>query len=146
MADLRQSILDGRLQEADMQRMLEEQLAAEREKRVAHLQQMGIRRLMNAGLSRGWTAWHDLYQEQMHQKRMLQAAGARLRKPKLVAAFKHWEHDWEATQRAITEARQAAARRCCARGASSSSRSISCSSSTSLAELPSRASGHAATR
>ena len=33
------------------------ELEREKEKRVAHLQQLGVRRLMQQGLARGWAAW-----------------------------------------------------------------------------------------
>ena len=44
---------------------------------------------------RGWSAWHELYQEQVAQRQMLASAGARLLRPKLAASFSHWKTDWE---------------------------------------------------
>ena len=93
-------MLAGRGQEAERERLLQEQLAAEREKRVAHLQQLGVRRLMQQGLARGWTAWLDIYLDYQHKKRMLKTAASRLSKPKLVASFVKWQRDWEAEEAA----------------------------------------------
>ena len=90
----------GNGQEAERERLLQEQLAAEREKRVAHLQQLGVRRLMQQGLARGWTAWLDIYLDYQHKKRMLKTAASRLSKPKLVASFVKWQRDWEAEEAA----------------------------------------------
>ena len=67
----------------------------EREKRVAHAQHMAMMRLTKRDLVLGWTCWHDKYQAYSRSKRLLQGAGARLLKPKLVAAVKHWRRDWE---------------------------------------------------
>ena len=98
LAKARDDMLAGRGQEAERERLLQEQLAAEREKRVAHLQQLGVRRLMQQGLARGWTAWLDIYLDYQHKKRMLKTAASRLAKPKLVASFVHWQRDWEAEE------------------------------------------------
>ena len=43
-------MLSGRGEEAERTRLLQEELAAEKEKRVAHLQQLGVRRLMSRAL------------------------------------------------------------------------------------------------
>ena len=74
---------------------MQEELEREKEKRVAHLQQLGVRRLMQQGIARGWSAWLDVYLDYQHKKRMLQTAASRLAKPKLVASFLHWQRDWE---------------------------------------------------
>eukprot|EP00966_Prymnesium_polylepis_P117671 2720368-Prymnesium_polylepis.1 len=50
-------------------------------------------------LAKGWSAWYDQYAEHARRHRLLHGAGARLTKPKLVASFKHWFHDWDATQK-----------------------------------------------
>ena len=70
-------------------------LEAEKDKRVAHLQGIGVRRLMQQGLARGWGAWHEVYVEYRRKQRLLKNAGSRLTKPKLVHAFMHWQHDWQ---------------------------------------------------
>ena len=48
---------EGLSQFLSRDRQKAQELAREKEKRVAHLQQMGMKRLMNQGLARGWTAW-----------------------------------------------------------------------------------------
>ena len=84
---------------------LMEKLEEEREKRIAHLQQSAARRMGNAGVLRGWTAWQELYDEQVAQRQMLASAGARLLRPKLAASIAHWRAHWEAAARtAMAEA------------------------------------------
>jgi len=72
----------------------EEQLEAEKEKRVAHLQQQAARRIANAGIASGFGAWQEQWEEKARQKRMLAAAGARLARPALAAALAAWRQDW----------------------------------------------------
>ena len=66
---------------AEEQRALRE--AQEREKRVEALCAKAAKRMGNQGLIKGWTGWHEMWEEQARQKRMLAAAGARLAKPAL---------------------------------------------------------------
>ena len=80
-------------------------LEAEREKRVAHLQQVAARRVMQMGLARGWSAWLEQYDTHLMHQRMLKQAAARLLRPKLAAAATHWRMEWEAEEKA-TLARQ----------------------------------------
>ena len=70
-------------------------MQAEKEKRIAHTQQMAVRRIGKRDLTRGWVAWSDLYLEQRRRKNMLKAAGAKLTRPKLVASYSLWRRDWE---------------------------------------------------
>mgnify|MGYP003327648699 CR=1 FL=1 len=73
--------------EAEMQKQLLEQLEEQKEKRVAHLQQQAARRMGQADLANGWSVWWEQWEEVSRQKRMLAAAGAKLSRPGLVAAF-----------------------------------------------------------
>ena len=91
----RKAMLEGRGMEAERERLAAEQLEAERQKRVEHLAQVGMRRIMQQGLARGWSAWYDQWEEYTRNKRLLAAAGQRLTKPKLVQAFMHWQRDWD---------------------------------------------------
>ena len=77
-------------------KQMEEQLEAEKEKRVAHLQQQAMRRIANAGIASGFSAWQEQWAEAARQKRMLAAAAARLTRPALAAAVAHWRQDWHA--------------------------------------------------
>jgi Ca2+-binding EF-hand superfamily protein len=79
---------------SEAERLLEE----EREKRVAHLQAVGVRRLLQKGLARGWSAWLEAHQEKQRRLRMLKAAGARLLRPRLVAGYQHWQSSWKSEQ------------------------------------------------
>merc|ERR1711938_169508 len=79
------------------------QAEAEREKRIAHVQQMAAKRMMQAGLTKGWQTWLDLYLEHERQKRMLAAAAGRLARPALAAALTAWRKDWASEQRRALE-------------------------------------------
>ena len=74
-------------------------MAAEKQKRVEHTQQMAMRRLAKRDLSRGWVAWHDMFAEERRRRNLLKKAGAKLTKPKLVAAYLHWRRDWDADEK-----------------------------------------------
>ena len=82
-------------------KQMEEQLEAEKEKRVAHLQQQAMRRIANAGIASGFSAWQEQWAEAARQKRMLAAAGARLARPALAAALAGWVADWRAAEQAL---------------------------------------------
>ena len=56
---------------------------------------MGLKRMMNGALGRGWSAWHEMWSEKVRQRNLLKQAGSRLLKPKLVHSFSHWRKDWE---------------------------------------------------
>ena len=102
LADLRVELAGS----AEEQAALAEQQA--REKRVEALAAKAMKRIQNAGLTAGWTAWHDQWEEQAKQRRMLAAAGARLSRPQLAACVAHWCADWRAT--ALLEATKGPAR------------------------------------
>ena len=53
-----------------------------------------MRRIANAGIASGFSAWQEQWEEVARQKRMLAAAGARLARPALAAAVAHWRADW----------------------------------------------------
>ena len=82
-------------------KQMEEQLEAEKEKRVAHLQQQAMRRIANAGIASGFSAWQEQWEEAARQKRMLAAAGARLARPALAAALAGWVAEWRAAEQAL---------------------------------------------
>ena len=87
---------------AELQKQMELQakLEAEREKRVAHVQSIAVRRIGQMGLARGWSAWHGQWAEDARRRRKLVGAAARLAKPALAACMSHWRHDWEEASRA----------------------------------------------
>ena len=91
--------------QAEADKRLAQRMEEEREKRIAHLQRNAARRIMQMGLARGWSGWHDAWSEQRQRKRMLQAAAARLQRPMLTASLAHWRHDWDAERRAGERAR-----------------------------------------
>ncbi len=95
LEEARIAMLEGRGQEAELQRQMEERMAAEREKRIEHTKQQAIRRIGKRDLTRGWVAWYDQYEEHQRQMNALKFAGAKLLKPKLVSSIQHWKHHWE---------------------------------------------------
>ena len=57
-----------------MERLMHQKLEQEREKRLAQIQQIGIRRLANMGLARGWSAWHEMFSEKLRKQQLLRVA------------------------------------------------------------------------
>ena len=96
LEEARQAMLDGRGLEAELQRQMEERLAAEKEKRIEHTKEMAIRRIGKRDLARGWTAWSEQHLEKKRRAQVLKAAGNRLMRPKLTAGWQHWQRDWAA--------------------------------------------------
>ena len=82
-------------------KQMEEQLEAEKEKRVAHLQQQAARRIANAGIASGFSRWQEQWEEAARKKRLVLAAGARLARPALAAALTGWVADWRAAEQAL---------------------------------------------
>jgi len=77
---------------------LQKQLEEEKDRRVENLKSVAIRRIVLKELSKGWTAWVDMYEEQRRQVNLLKQAGARLSRPVLIHSYQHWRRDWDATQ------------------------------------------------
>ena len=84
--------------DAERDRRAAEEAAQAKEQRVAHLTQLAVRRLGKQGLGRGFGAWAEAYTEAVRRRRLLQAAGARLLRPKLVASYREWRDAWRAAE------------------------------------------------
>ena len=97
--EARKAMAEGRGLEMEKERQMQEQLEVERAKRVEHLANVGLRRMFQQGLARGWSAWHELWSEKVRQTNLLKSSAARLSKPKLVHAVSHWINDYEAEKR-----------------------------------------------
>lgn len=95
LAETRKELQQSQLREAELKRLSDVTLDEEKEKRVAHLQHLGVRRLANMSLARGWSAWLDVSREYQRKKRLLRGATGRLARPKLAACFSHWLRDWD---------------------------------------------------
>ena len=95
LEEARKAMAEGRGQEAELKRQMEERMAAEKEKRIEHTKEMALKRIGKRDLTRGWVAWHEMWAEEARRKRTLTAAGAKLTKPKLVACYTKWRRDWE---------------------------------------------------
>ena len=93
--EARTAMREGRGQEAELHRQMQEELEREKEKRIEHTKEMAMRRILKRDLSRGWMAWHGGWFEKRRRDNVKRAAGARLAKPKVVASFKHWHTDWQ---------------------------------------------------
>ena len=64
--------------ESGLRRAMEEEAAAEKEKRIEHLTEMAARRMGKKELSTGFESWAEMATENVRQKRLLAAAGSRL--------------------------------------------------------------------
>jgi Ca2+-binding EF-hand superfamily protein len=98
------TLLDGGA--AEMELKLQEQLEKERldkEKRVEHLCGMIARRMFRKDLSRGWSAWFDLWEEQARMRRAISRAAQKLRNPEVSAAYSIWKEFWSAANAALEE-------------------------------------------
>ncbi len=80
--------------EDQRQAELEERLEREREKRIEHTKEMAVRRFAKRELARGWNGWAVPYLEKKRTMRLLQAAAAKMLRPKLVAGFVKWRDDY----------------------------------------------------
>ena len=72
-----------------------EEMAALREQqakedRVELLRRQIMRRMMNQGISRGWTAWVEMWSAKTYAMARLREVGNRFRTPELAGAFTHW--------------------------------------------------------
>ena len=65
-----------------------------KEERVELLRRQIGRRMMNQGLVRGWTAWHELWSEKTYLLQRIRDVGNRFRAPEKSAAFAFWRNDW----------------------------------------------------
>ena len=89
--------------EAERAKLLVEQLERERERRVVHLQNVAARRIGQMELAKGWSAWHEQYLARLRCTQLLRNATSMISKPRLVASYKVWLHDWHEAQAAKTE-------------------------------------------
>ena len=90
MDEARAAMEEGRGAELLERKKVEERLEAERQKRIEHTQHMAVHRLAKRELTKGWLGWLTPYLERKRRMRLLQSAGAKLLKPKLVRGFQLW--------------------------------------------------------
>jgi len=64
-----------------------------KEQRVELLRRQIGRRMMNSGVSRGFSAWHELWAAKLYAMQRLQACGNRLRAPAMQTTFGFWQSD-----------------------------------------------------
>jgi len=62
---------------------------------VEHLTQLAIRRIHRKDVSRGMSAWIDMWHDVTHTRAMLARVSARLVRPKMVLAYAHWRLEWD---------------------------------------------------
>ena len=67
----------------EMEARAEAQAAKEKEERVELLRRQIGRRMMNSSLTRGWSAWYDLWTAKSYALRRLREVANRLRKPEV---------------------------------------------------------------
>lgn len=92
---------------AALEEQARERAQKEKEERVELLRRQVARRMMHAGITRGWTAWFGKWSEHRTQARLLQKAATRLAKPAVAAALTNWKMSWQEAEqkRAINEMR-----------------------------------------
>ena len=64
--------------------------AAEKEERIELLRRQSVRRLLNAALADGWSAWVELWAARTDAKRKLRLAARSFRSPGISDAFDVW--------------------------------------------------------
>ena len=84
--------------QADMAKEAVMRAAKEKEERVTHLTKVAARRLGKLGMARGFGAWSGAHKEGVRRRRLLRQAGARLTRPKVVAAYTEWREGWRAAE------------------------------------------------
>ena len=101
--ELRQTLsaIDGGVAEAERQR--EEQMAREKQERVELLTRQVGRRMMNQGITRGFTAWLELWEAKTYAMNRLREVGNRFRSPELSNAFASWGRHVDAIHQAKME-------------------------------------------
>ena len=57
------------LSEEELELIKQAEREAERQKRIAHTQEMALRRIGKRDLFRGWCAWHDMWAARARRKR-----------------------------------------------------------------------------
>ena len=67
----------------------------EREGRVEMLRRQIARRIMNAGIVKGFNVWVEAWQAEGEARRTLRQASLRLSRPALSHAYKWWMQDWQ---------------------------------------------------
>ena len=75
----------------------EQRLQAEKDKeaRVELLRRQIARRMMNQGLVRGWTAWHERWSAKVYALNRLRQVANRLKSPAMAIAFEEWQSQWQ---------------------------------------------------
>ena len=102
---------------AEISELMEAQSALEKEKRVELLRRQIARRMLNQGIIRGWTAWHELWAARVSALKMLRIVGNRFKTPGIALAFDHWVSEWTALRKAAADKKRLAALRGAADGA-----------------------------
>ena len=106
--------LGGDAAEADA--LLEAREAKEREARIELLRRQIGRRMMNRGLTLGWTAWSEMYTARKNALTMMRIVGNRFKTPAMANAFEDWHEDWQEAQVAAERAARNAKRKQLASG------------------------------
>lgn len=70
----------------------------EREERVERLRRQSMRRVLNADLANGWSAWVELWEAKSYALTRLREVGNKLRSPEMAFGFGLWAAAWRLTQ------------------------------------------------
>ena len=78
----------------EMQRLLDEKLAAEKEKRIQHTTQMAVRRIAKRELAKGWLGWVEPYLEGEARPEHAESGWFSTGTAKGSRHFLKWKSDW----------------------------------------------------
>ena len=67
------------------------------------MMEKAARRLMHAGLVRGWEAWHSRWLAYRRRVQAMRQAAGRLLRPGVAKALAHWRRDWAAEERRLLD-------------------------------------------
>lgn len=82
----------------DVEGLLAEQAEAEKEKRIDLLKRQITRRIMNADISRGFTAWLDLWEATTSAKERLAKIAGHMKFGEVASVFTYWSLEVEETR------------------------------------------------
>ena len=80
------------------EQLAEKTEAQKREARIEVLRKVAMRRMLYAGLTRGWDAWLDLRSSRQEARAALYRIGSRVQVRGVGAAFVRWTEAWKAKQ------------------------------------------------
>ena len=69
--------------------------AEARQAMIERLHGKAIRRMLSVRLAKGFSAWLDMWEARLEQRRLLASTIARLRRPRVIATYLSWKGSWQ---------------------------------------------------